>query len=76
MVTIENLNRRQVEILTMIWNCKTEEEFLAVVETLPPEDQQQCRTMLHFLITEIQENKLQLTQDYTEANAILANFMK
>jgi hypothetical protein len=76
MITISHLTPQQVKLLTMIWNCKSEEEYFSIVHTLPKDVQLECASMLQLISAEVQELELRSVEEYPLANQILSKFRK
>ncbi len=76
MITISHLTKAQVELLTMIWNCKSEDEYHSIVSTLPKATQDECYTMLQLIAAELNELRLVNDSDFTLANQVLSKFRK
>jgi hypothetical protein len=70
-IKIDNLTQEQCDMLDIIWNCVTQDEFLSRYEDLYPEDQVQADTLMRLLAYETIELNI---KNFNSAKQVLKQF--
>ena len=70
-IKIDNLTQEQCDMLDIIWNCVTQDEFLSWYETLDDQDQTQADTLMRLLAYETIELNI---KSFDAANQVLKQF--
>ena len=70
-IKIDNLTQEQCDMLDIIWNCVTQDEFLSWYENLDDQDQTQADTLMRLLAYETIELTI---NNYKLANTYLKQF--
>lgn len=72
MIHINGLTREQCDMLDVIWSFKTKDEYTDWFLCLNEEQQEMARGLMSLLVIAIAEENS--TEDFTEANQVLAKF--
>jgi hypothetical protein len=70
-IKIDNLTQEQCDMLDIIWNCVTQDEFLSWYENLDDQTQTQADTLMRLLAYETIELTI---NNYKLANTYLKQF--
>lgn len=62
MISIEGLNRKQMAMMDVIWNCRDEEQFMLWFISLPLSDQKTVESLLELLRLEYIEMAVRLNE--------------
>lgn len=74
-INIFNMNNKQKQMLTLMWDFRTAGDFVAWRNTLSKEDQLEAMTLLEMMRLEILDQKIDKSQDLTMAQKMLAGLM-
>ena len=72
MINIDGITERQSELLTIMWNIPTLPDLERWINTLDYADARDAETLSMLLIYSNIDQILEGSQDFTQANAILA----
>lgn len=71
MIKIDNLTQSQCDMLDVIWNCVTQDDFLSWYENLDDQDQVQADTLMRLLSYETIDLDV---KSFDTANQLLKQF--
>jgi len=71
MITISGLTQKQKALMDVMWQFQEIEDVNRFISTLPPRDQQDCKSLLTIAVQETQEHELNQLDAY-ESLAIAA----
>lgn len=72
-ITLENLTPEQVDMLNIMWDLESEQEFSNWQETLDAEESQMCETLMTLVVLEAWDREI--TDDLGPARKLLKKFM-
>lgn len=71
MIEINGLSKKQVKLLNIMWSINDMDDVQEWIETLSPEDQSECFTLMNLIRIEVIDEFTEHGFDYTEANKII-----
>ena len=64
MITISGLTQKQKALMDVMWQFQEIEDVNRFISTLPPRDQQDCKSLLTIAVQETQEHELNQLDAY------------
>ena len=73
MITIDGLNKKQVEMLDKLWSLDTTEEILEWIDTLNATDQHMADVLIEMIRLEVTDLETAEMENFPEVKKILKN---